>query len=476
MNALLTANNQILSGMLMLSDKALFGGQSKARGKIILQAESVENSNHQIKMTFQANISKPLSTRSKGFLCFCQPYEDNPYLVISRAAAASDETTDDWEKIAESEVKYGQIKNVDFKSITINLNRLTLGKESTKIRFSIYSYIDEFTSILYGHYDTSIKEIRPDPYKERDLINDKARKEEIEQGQIKLTEFGVVEAASFVEYLKHGWIINSICAIDFTASNKGQHVFDKDNFNDYEIAISEVGKILAPYCFKETFMGYGFGGKPTYHPDYKGDALHAFTLTGKKKSVLVKDEKGNTVKDARGKRKMMEVDDPKIVGIEGLLDEYRKATTKTELWGPTFFQEVLHKVQHMMDSPQYLGSSIYHVLLFLTDGNIHDLRETIDAMVYASNYPISIIIVGIGDGDFSSMEYLDGDDMLMRDGDNIEAKRDICQFVKFNDFRDEDGTNADLLAEAVLEEVPDQLVGFMTETGEKIGERNKSKN
>ena len=55
--------------------------------------------------------------------------------------------------------------------------------------------------------------------------------------------------------------------------------------NDYETAISEVGKILAPYAFKETFMGYGFGGKPKYHPDYKGDALHAFTLTGKKKQV-----------------------------------------------------------------------------------------------------------------------------------------------------------------------------------------------
>ena len=54
--------------------------------------------------------------------------------------------------------------------------------------------------------------------------------------------------------------------------------------------------------------------------------------------------------------------------------------------------------------------------------------------------------------------------------------KEIFLKVKFNDFRDEDGTNADLLAEAVLEEVPDQLVGFMTETGEKIGERNKSKN
>ena len=94
-------------------------------------------------------------------------------------AAAEDEAKDVWEKIAESEVKTDDLKP-EFKSITINLNRLTLGKESTKIRFSVYSYIDEFTSILYGHYDTSIKEIRPDPYRTRDLVNSDARKEDRE--------------------------------------------------------------------------------------------------------------------------------------------------------------------------------------------------------------------------------------------------------------------------------------------------------
>ena len=94
-------------------------------------------------------------------------------------AAAEDEAKDVWEKIAESEVKTDDLKP-EWKSITINLNRLTLGKESTKIRFSVYSYIDEFTSILYGHYDTSIKEIRPDPYRTRDLVNSDARKEDRE--------------------------------------------------------------------------------------------------------------------------------------------------------------------------------------------------------------------------------------------------------------------------------------------------------
>ena len=53
---------------------------------------------------------------------------------------------------------------------------------------------------------------------------------------------------------------------------------------------------------------------------------------------------------------------------------------------------------------------MYHILLILTDGNIHDLRETVDGMIQCSNFPISIIIVGIGDGDFSTMAFLDGDD------------------------------------------------------------------
>ena len=60
----------------------------------------------------------------------------------------------------------------------------------------------------------------------RELINEQARKGETEQGTIELTEFQFIEAASFVEYLKHGWAINTIVAIDFTASNKDNHQFD----------------------------------------------------------------------------------------------------------------------------------------------------------------------------------------------------------------------------------------------------------
>ena len=117
---------------------------------------------------------------------------------------------------------------------------------------------------------------------------------------------------------------------------------------------------------------------------------------------------------------------------------------------------------------------MYHCLLILTDGCIHDLRETVDKIVLCTSYPLSIIIVGIGDADFTAMETLDSDEYDLVDGNGEPAKRDICQFVRLNEFKEilENGevkTSVDKLAEAVLGEVPDQLVGYMQERGLKPG-------
>jgi hypothetical protein len=60
---------------------------------------------------------------------------------------------------------------------------------------------------------------------------------------------------------------------------------------------------------------------------------------------------------------------------------------------------------------------MYHVLLILTDGGIHDLRETIDIIVDLSYEPLSVIIIGIGDdSDFCSMDILDADDVVLNSG------------------------------------------------------------
>jgi len=52
----------------------------------------------------------------------------------------------------------------------------------------------------------------------------------------------------------------------------------------------------------------------------------------------------------------------------------------------------------------------YNILLIITDGQISDMAETTDQIVRGSELPLSIIIVGVGGADFSSMDVLDADE------------------------------------------------------------------
>ena len=91
--------------------------------------------------------------------------------------------------------------------------------------------------------------------------------------------------------------------------------------------------------------------------------------------------------------------------------------------GPTYFAPVINAVLQYMKLN--LQSQMYHILLILTDGEIHDMPKTKDLIVECSNYPLSIIIVGIGNADFSNMRELDGDEVVLRNSRGDQAKRDI---------------------------------------------------
>lgn len=71
-----------------------------------------------------------------------------------------------------------------------------------------------------------------------------------------------------------------------------------------------------------------------------------------------------------------------------------------------------------------------------------------------SNEPLSVVIVGIGNADFTAMKFLD--DI----GEN-DPRPDIAQFVEFNRHKHD----ASSLTAATLEEIPDQLVGYFTRHG-----------
>ena len=60
-----------------------------------------------------------------------------------------------------------------------------------------------------------------------------------------------------------------------------------------------------------------------------------------------------------------------------------------------------------------------------------DMQNTLQAIVDASVLPLSLLIVGVGDDDFSAMEVLDGDDHRIRAPSGRLAARDCVQFVPF---------------------------------------------
>ena len=100
----------------------------------------------------------------------------------------------------------------------------------------------------------------------------------------------------------------------------------------------------------------------------------------------------------------------------------------------------------------------FHILVIITDGVISDMNKTIDQIVRGSELPLAIIIVGVGDADFESMETLDADDeALYSQAYRKYMAADIVQFVPFNDFK----ANPHMLAKETLNEVPGQLLNWM---------------
>jgi hypothetical protein len=102
-------------------------------------------------------------------------------------------------------------------------------------------------------------------------------------------------------------------------------------------------------------------------------------------------------------------------------------------------------------------------MIILTDGEYHDSVDTIDLICQLSQYPVSLIIIGVGDSEhFGDMENLDGDKQALK-SKHGPAVRDIVQFVKFRDYVDKStgSCNMTQLSEEVLRELPGQIVDYM---------------
>lgn len=160
---------------------------------------------------------------------------------------------------------------------------------------------------------------------------------------------------------------------------------------------------------------------------------------------------------------------PYCSGVEDILFHYRNQVKTVQFYGPTNFAPVINNTSSI--AGQFQDGRHYFVLLIITDGIISDMHQTKRAIINASGFPMSIIIVGVGNAEFDAMDELDSDEVRLS-AEGRYAERDIVQFVPLNKFLTKNGNVSNVksqadLAKEVLAEVPEQLTSFMKSRGIK---------
>lgn len=346
-----------------------------------------------------------------------------------------------WKPIYKSEIK-SQSNNrqsllFEFSQVILLKHDLCSSDEDRDIKIEFFVSQKNGRHKNIGNVLFSISDLRQHP----DNFEIPIAKQPNSTFQLKQTK--IAKRNTFLEYIFGGCEINLAIAVDFTLSNGKPD--DRDSLhnknlgaNQYHQALKSVGDILQFYDSDKQFPLFGFGGRLRVGLDYTGAASHCFALNGN-------------------------IFDPECDGLDGVLEAYKHAIHNVDFYGPTYFNKVIETVNDMAEGLEVSQQNQkYLILLIITDGILNDMEKTIDQIVRGSSLPLSIIIVGVGDADFSSMDVLDADDTpLYSKRFKKYMASDIVQFVPFSEFKDD----ARLLAKETLEEVPRQFLSFMERNG-----------
>lgn len=403
----------------------------KKRGVLHVNAEEIGGANGTVHLHFRAQglDNKDWFGKSDPYLQFSYQGGDGQFRVFHKTEVLKNTLSPTW------------------KAFEIDISLFCGSDYDRPIEVKCFDWDSDGSHDHIGFCTTTLRELSSSEGKDHwDLINPKkmpggkkAKRGYKNSGVLHKLACTVIPKATFMDYLVGGLELLFTAAIDFTGSNghpqnpQSLHYINPYQMNEYQAALHAIGGVIQDYDSDKMFPALGYGAKlPT------GAVSHEFALNG---------NEGN----------------PYCQGIAGIMAAYQQALQVCALYGPTNFAPVINHVKRFAEQSKQgpKHGQEYFVLLILTDGAITDTRATIDAIVAAARLPMSIIIVGVGSADFTTMNMLDGDDAGLRSSRGELAERDIVQFVPFRKF----AQAPDLLAKEVLHELPDQICRYMAKAG-----------
>jgi len=399
---------------------------------IYITAEELSSNKEQLTLKFSASKLDKMDWfgKSDPFIEILRSTESNQYILVHRTDVIKNTLNPAW------------------KPFKISNRSLSNGDDDRDLRFDVYDWNRSGSHEIIGSFHTSVRKLRAGANSENiyDVINKVKQKKKGSKynnsGTVKLDSIKIEVEPSFLDYIKGGTQVNFTLAVDFTGSNGNPNQSSSLHYRDptgrpnqYQVAIQSVGEIIQDYDSDKMFPALGFGAR--IPPN--GQVSHEFFLT-------------------------LDPKNPYCNGLDEIMAAYFNSLYNVQLYGPTNFSPVIRHVAKFADAYQ-TDPTNYFVLLIITDGIITDFEETKRSIIEASHLPMSIIIVGVGEEDFSAMDDLDSDESLLRSGSMV-AKRDIVQFVELRKFlQGNGGWSKHLLAKEVLAEIPGQLLSYMNSKG-----------
>ncbi|XP_075683234.1 copine-4 [Rhinoderma darwinii] len=415
-----------------LSKSLLKHGNTAGKSSITVIAEELSGNDDYVELSFSARKldDKDFFSKSDPFLETFRMNDDGTQQLVHRTEFIMNNLNPAW------------------KTFKVSVNSLCSGDHDRKLKCIVWDWDSNGKHDFIGEFSSTFKEMRgamEGRQVQWECINPKykmKKKNYKNSGIVILNLCKIHKMHSFLDYIMGGCQIQFTVAIDFTASNGDPrnscslHYIHPYQPNEYLKALVAVGEICQDYDSDKMFPAFGFGAR--IPPDYK--VSHDFAIN-------------------------FNEDNAECAGIQGVVEAYQNCLPKLQLYGPTNIAPIIQKVaKSASEEAHNMEATQYFILLILTDGVITDMADTREAIVHASHLPMSVIIVGVGNADFSDMQMLDGDDGILRSPKGEPVLRDIVQFVPFRNFKH---ASPAALAKSVLAEVPNQVVDYYNGKGIK---------